>query len=142
MTNVNESILRDVVERLDKLYDVVDEIARLNRARHLPHLRDVLVRELDTPVKRRAYQLTNGKNSRRSVAKDVGLPDSTVRSFWARWFELAIVEPSQRKGRPRRVISLEQVGIPLPPRRPKKLITKEVDSLESHGGGPEIGKDE
>jgi predicted ArsR family transcriptional regulator len=103
-----EITLKDIADRLD-------ELVAWQRFESLPKLREVLLKELDSDVKKLAYEMTDGEKSRRDIASTLGISDDNVQKWWQRWYELAIVRPSKSfKGRPQHIVSLEDVGIKLP----------------------------
>ena len=116
-----EATLNDVIGELKSLEDGVAEVAKWVRFQNAPRLRDVLLKELDTPQKKVAFELTDGAHSRRDIAKEVGIDDDrTIRTWWDRWFQLAVVEESQkRKGRPQKIVPLGEIGIEVPNLKPK-----------------------
>ncbi len=115
MTTEKETTLKDVVESVEKLNRTMKEVARWTKFRSVSGLRETLVRELNTPQKKLAYELTDGDHSRRDIAQILQITDDSIRSWWDKWYQLALVEESEtRKGRPQRVISLNEVGIEVP----------------------------
>lgn len=116
-----EITFKDVVERLD-------ELIGWQRFESLPKLRTTLLKELDSDDKKLAYEMTDGKRSRREIASALNISNNTLQTWWAKWYELAIVRPSKKfKGRPQHIVSLEDVGIKLP----KKTLVKKVISEQS-----------
>lgn len=115
-----QATLNDVVLELKSLGEGVGEVAKWVRFQNASRLRDVLLKELDAPQKKVAFELTDGEHSRRDIAKEIGIDDDTVRTWWDRWFQLAVVEESERrKGRPQKVVSLGEIGIEVPKLKPK-----------------------
>lgn len=109
----NETSLKDVADRLD-------ELIAWKRFENLPKLRTTLLSELDSDVKKLAYEMTDGDGSRRDIASALGISDDNVQNWWEKWYELAIVRPSNVKGRPQHIVSLEDVGIKVPRMPPAK----------------------
>jgi len=107
--------LADVVSELRDVQSSLKDVGKWVRFQNAPRLRDVLLKELDTPQKKVGFELTDGEHSRRDIAKEIGIDDDTVRTWWDRWFQLAVVEESEkRKGRPQKIVSLGQIGIEVP----------------------------
>src|SRR2546422_3844829 len=107
--------LNDVAVELKGLKGSVAEVGKWVRFQNAPRIRDVLLKELDTPQKKVAFELSDGEHSRRDIAKELGLDDDTVRTWWDKWFQLAVVKESEkRKGRPQKIVSLGQIGIEVP----------------------------
>lgn len=115
-----ETTLKDVMESVERLNRTMKEVAKWTKFQSVSRLRETLVRELNTPQKKMTYELTDGNHSRREIAEELQITDDSVRSWWDKWHELALVEESEtRKGRPQRVISLDEVGIEVPKPKPK-----------------------
>ncbi len=94
---------------------ILREILRWYRFENFPKLRKTLLDNLKTDQEKVVYELTDGENSRPDVAKQTGIPDSTVRNWWEKWYNLGILEPSgKRKGRPQKIMALEDMGIEVP----------------------------
>jgi len=105
---------------------ILREILRWSRFENFPKLRKILLDTFETDEEKLVYELTDGERSRYDIAKETGIPDSTVRSWWERWYNLGILEPSgKRKGRPQKIMALEDMGIEVPKVLPKKLEPKE-----------------
>lgn len=102
------------------------EILRWSRFENFPKLRRILLDTLKTDQEKSVYELTDGERSRYDIAKETGIPDSTVRSWWDRWYNLGILEPSgKRKGRPQKIVALEDMGIEVAKVQAKKAEVKE-----------------
>ncbi len=115
MPEEQEATLADVVSALRDVQDSLREVGKWVRFQNVPTLRSVIVKELDTAQKKMVFELTDGHHSRRDIAKEVGTSDDTIRGWWDKWFQLAIVSESEaRKGRPERIVSLAEVGIEVP----------------------------
>jgi len=83
----------------------------------MQQLRTILAQNLQNDKEMLIYELSDGERTTREIAKlaKVG-SHATVTSYWKRWSNLGIVEPSQkRKGRFQRICSLEEVGLTVPP---------------------------
>jgi transposase len=63
------------------------------------------------------YELSDGERSTREIAALLGLgSNATVANYWKKWNRLGIVEPSEKhQGRSRRICSLGEVGLTIPP---------------------------
>jgi transposase len=105
---------------------ILREILRWSRFGNFSKLRQILLDTLETDVEKLVYEFTDGERSRYDIAKEIGIPDSTVRNWWESWYNLGILEPSgKRKGRPQKIMSLEDMGIEVPEIPPKKPEVKE-----------------
>lgn len=111
---------------------ILREILKWSRFENFPKLRRILLDTLKTDQEKMVYELTDGEKSRYEIANETGIPDSTVRSWWDRWYNLGILEPSgKRKGRPQKILALEDMGIEAPKPAPKKSEIKEEKVVET-----------
>jgi transposase-like protein len=107
------------------------EILMWTRFENFPKLRKILLDTLTTDEEKRAYELTDGERSRRDIARKIGVSNSTIQSWWNKWYNLGILEPSgKRKGRPQKIVALEDMGIEAPKGFAKKPKFKEKVSKE------------
>lgn len=108
------------------------EILRWSRFENFPKLRKILLDTLATADEKLVYELTDGEKSRHDIAEETGIPDSTVRNWWDRWYNLGILEPSgKRKGRPQKIVALEDTGIEVTKVQAKKPeVKKDVAKTE------------
>lgn len=110
------------------------EILMWIRFENFPKLRKILLDALTTDKEKRAYELTDGEKSRRDIARKIGVSNSTIQSWWDKWYNLGILEPSgKRKGRPRKIVALEDMGIEAPKSSAKKPKLKEKGGKEETG---------
>jgi hypothetical protein len=108
------------------------EILQWNRFENFPKLRKLLLDTLETDIEKLVYEFTDGERSRYDIAKELGIPDSTVRSWWDGWYNLGILEPSgKRKGRPQKIMALEDMGIETPKIPQKKPQAKDAKENET-----------
>lgn len=127
MSPEKEATLKEVCNKLDRSETILRDIARWLRFQNIGKLKEVLLVELDTDEKKLAFESTDGKKGFREVASISGAPQDTVYGWWKKWFNLGILEPSEiRKGRLRRICSLEDVGITVP----KAAIPKDESTQE------------
>jgi len=110
-----EATLAEVVSALEQVSKNLKEVAKWVRFQNVPRLREVLIRELDTPQKKVAFDLTDGEHSRRDIAKEITIDDATVQGWWDKWLQLAIVGESETyRGRPQKIVSPGELGIDVP----------------------------
>jgi len=142
MPKEKEITLNEIKEGLNSLETTLREILRWARFENFPKLRKILLDTLKTREEKLAYELTDGERSRYDVAKEMNLPDSTIRSWWERWYNLGILEPSgRRKGRPQKIMSLEDMGIEIP-KTPEKVTEQEKKEAEGVVKKEPIGEQE
>ena len=78
MQDEKEATLADVVSELRDVQSSLKDVGKWVRFQNAPRLRDVLLKELDTPQKKVGFELTDGEHSRRDIAKEIGIDDDTV----------------------------------------------------------------
>ncbi len=94
--NIDENILQQLTE-----------ISNWLKLAHGEAIRQRLEKILDTEIKKRAYEATDGSASTRDIAKLVGVDQKTISRWWSDWSKAGLVEPSiDRQDRPRKLIPL------------------------------------
>lgn len=64
--------------------------------------------------KRRVYELTDGENSKRAIARMTGVPRGTVGSWHRQWAQLGIVNKDGARDPYEHLISLKALGLDRP----------------------------
>ncbi|MEE9224138.1 MAG: hypothetical protein V3U51_05255 [Thermoplasmata archaeon] len=126
----------------ERTLEVMEDILKWTRFQGALKAREVLQSTLESDQEKLIYHHSDG-NTSREVAKIVGVTRATVTKAWKHWNTFGIVESVRVKGgghRYVRVFDLQDFGIPMPPRGSRKTITKELDSPETDGDNPEIGR--
>src|SRR5271157_6387137 len=132
MANKKEITLRDILEKLDENQKVLGDIRRWVRFQNIGKLKDVLIAELDTDGKKLAFDYTDGVKGLEEVAKASDTPRDTVYGWWKKWANLGILEPSEtRKGRLKRLCSLDDVGIKVPKSIGAKTEEKPTSNIKT-----------
>jgi hypothetical protein len=115
MASKKETTLKEIWDKLDENQKILRDIARWVRFQNISKLKEVLLEELDTDEKKLAFENTDGEMGIKEVAEIAKAPQDTVYGWWKKWSNLGILEPSEtRKGRMRKICSLEDVGIKVP----------------------------
>lgn len=108
MTSEEIALLRRIRELLQELVDWTKLATRYEARQRLQSI-------LDTSVKLRVYELTDGKRSVREIAGLAPANKDVISAWWREWDALGIVEQVRgRRGRRRKIISLEALGIEVP----------------------------
>ena len=99
----------------DKTIELLEEILLWTKYDYT-ETKQKLIEHLDTDDKKIAYQLSNGENSSRNISKQVSVSHTTIHDWWNAWFNLGIMEQTEKYGgsRFKRLISLTIMGINLP----------------------------
>lgn len=104
---------REIIGRLN-------ELIFWTRFSAMPTFRALLLENLRTDVDKLVYQLSDGNRSTREIANMISrggrsVTHVTVANMWRRWAILNLVIPAERRGRYRRPLPLESMGIEVPP---------------------------
>jgi DNA-binding MarR family transcriptional regulator len=71
---------------------------------------------LDSDEKRVVYEYSDGERGVRDLGELTGLSKALVSAWWRDWEQLGIMQKSQNvPGRRQRMVSLEELGIVVPP---------------------------
>lgn len=105
---MNDEIGQEVLEKLNtlirlislSLLEDIEVKEKIKKERILKELFPVL---LDTDKKRMVYEMTDGKNSRREIAKALRISSATLTKWWKQWYSYAILTREKRKYR--RIVS-------------------------------------
>jgi hypothetical protein len=104
----------------ETIKDKLDELIFWTRFSALPTFRAVLLDNMKEEIDKLVYELSNGERSTRDIAKILKqggrkIAHVTVANMWNKWLILNIVIPAKRKGRYKKVISLDSIGVEVPP---------------------------
>jgi len=135
------------IQRLESIDKTLRELLTWTRFANIPRLTEILERELDNDQKKLAYENSDGTNGQKEVSALSGAPISTIGKWWPNWFNLGLVTESEtRKGRMKKVVSLEDVGIAIPKKKassasagtpsPQTTIVLSVQDSQESGGNP------
>lgn len=94
----------------------------------IPVLRNALRDDIDKLV----YELSDGERTTRDIAEIVTksgrkLGHVTVTNMWEKWQQQNLVIPAGRKGRFKRVVSLESIGIKIPEQTAPSINAEEPE---------------
>lgn len=103
----------------ESLSEKLNELIFWTKFSALPTFRALLLDNLREEIDKLVYELSDGERSTREIARIVSrgertLTHVTVANMWKKWSILNLVMPAQRKGRYRKVLSLESLGIEIP----------------------------
>ena len=99
----------------EKSIELLEEILLWTKYDYTETKRKML-EHLNSNDKKIAYELSNGENSQNYIEKFVSVSQKTISSWWKKWFELGLMEQTEkyRGSRYKRLISLTKMGIPIP----------------------------
>lgn len=104
----------------ERMIVLLEEILKWTRFEGLQRLKQVLTTTLVSDEDKRVYQFSDGRSSR-DVESVSGVTYKTVMYRWKIWNTLGIATPSKKyQGRFERIVSLEDLGIVVPPLKAKK----------------------
>ena len=94
----------------------LDEILMWLRFMNIPKVYNILETNLDTDEKKIAYNMSDGENTTRDIAKVITPTHTTIARWWKDWYRLGIAEAIgvQRGKRAKRLFDLEDFGIDVP----------------------------
>jgi hypothetical protein len=101
--------------KLDSMNRTLQEILKWTRFANITKVKETLENELDTDEKKLAYENSNGENTLKDLVPLCGAPYGTITNWWPRWYRMGIMTESEsRKGRMKKIISLQDIGISVP----------------------------
>jgi len=103
----------------EPLSERLDELIFWTRFSALPSFKALLMGTLRGNIDKLVYELSDGERSTREIAQMVSrgrrrITHATVANMWRKWALMSLVIPARRRGRYRRVVSLEAIGIEVP----------------------------
>jgi biotin operon repressor len=111
----------DLVNRVESIERILKEVLNWLKVGSIPQLRLTLTQELDSEVKKRVYELTDGMKSQNEIEAATKVSRRMVSYYWQKWYGMGIVVDSEkRKGRMQKIVSLDQVGISYSPHPEKQ----------------------
>lgn len=92
------------------------EILKWVRIQGISQAKAVLNDALKTDRDKIVFEYSDGERSSAEIGKLVGISQSTVQRYWAKWATLGVVDPVAVKGgtRYKKTFSLETFGIEIP----------------------------
>ena len=104
---------------IELMSEKLDELIFWTKFTAMPTFRALLMSTLREEVDKLVYELSDGERSTREIAQIISrggrrITHVTVANTWKKWAILNLVIPARRKGRYRRVISLESLGVETP----------------------------
>jgi transposase-like protein len=126
--------MSEELKTLKNIDSKLDQLLKWTRFAGMQQLRTILAQNLTTDKEALIYELSDGERSTREIAELSGVgSNATVANYWRKWSKLGIVEPSERhQGRFRRICSLEEVGLTVPPIQQAATATVETEQLEEN----------
>lgn len=102
-----------------QIIDKLDELIFWTRFSALPSFKALLNNVLRDDVDKLVYEFSDGNRTTREISKLLSklhkkISHVTVANLWNKWHSMNLVIPAQRKGRFKKVISLEAIGIEVP----------------------------
>lgn len=108
--------MSEELKTLKNIEQKLDQLLKWSKFAGMQQLRNLLMQNLTTDAESSIYELSDGERTTREIAglANIG-SNATVASYWRKWSKVGIVELSKRQGRFRRICSLEEVGLTVPP---------------------------
>lgn len=95
----------------NRLQEMFAEFLKIYKFINHPQIIASLNSELSDKTKKTVYELSNGENTTRDIAKVAGISISTITSYWKLWALKGIVVPAQRQGRFKAAFDLAEYGL-------------------------------
>ena len=112
----------------NRIEELLLEIVAWLRFQNRANLALMLEQAFSSERERLMYQLTDGRRSQGEIARLVGVAQPTVLYAWNRWRRIGVVvEVPGVKGRCRRLASLRDLGLDVPPMPEHAKETKETE---------------
>lgn len=107
------------MSNIQSLSEKLDELIFWTKFSALPTFRVLLMDNLREDVDKLVYELSDGERSTRDIARTISrdgrkITHATVANIWKKLAIQNLVIPAQRKGRYKRAVSLESLGIKIP----------------------------
>lgn len=109
--------MSEELKALRSIESKLDQILKWTRFAGVQQLKNILSQSLENDTAALIYEFSDGLRGTREIARLVGVRSHvTISNYWEKWGKVGIVEPSPtRQGRCRRICSLEEVGLTIPP---------------------------
>jgi hypothetical protein len=129
--------MSDELKTLKSIEQKLDQLLKWTRFAGMQQLRSILTQNLTKDTEMLLYELSDGERTTREIARLAGVgSNATIASYWKKWSKIGIVEPSERRrGRYRRICSLEEVGLTVPPMLQADIPQTEAEHSEEEGSG-------
>lgn len=116
----------------DRMIELLEELVKWTKVTSVPSVKKLLLEILPNPEDKIAYQLSDGK-TRREIANQANVSGRTISSWWKKWIRNGIAVPIsvQRGKRAKRIFSLDDFGIEIPPLKEAKPEIKETEGKGS-----------
>jgi len=103
-------------EEVRAIVDLLRELLAWTQLAYRPQVAQRFVEILDSDQKKLVYQFSDGERGVREIEELTGVNKAFISMWWRDWDALGIMEQCPTVvGRRRRIISLEALGIEVPP---------------------------
>jgi hypothetical protein len=119
-------------DKQDRMIEILEETLKWIRVTSIPNVKKLLLDILPNDKERMAYHFSDGKHNGQEVATFAGVATGTISNWWKLWVRSGIAESVSVKGgeRARRLFSLEDFGIGVPPALETKQEKEQVEVAE------------
>lgn len=107
-----------------------EEMLKWIKVTSIPQVKRLLLDILPNDETKAAYQFSNGEHTRQEVATFAGVATGTISNWWKLWIRSGIAESVSVRGggdRARRLFSLDDFGIAVPPVLEAKQLKEQAD---------------
>jgi len=104
------------VSKEDRMIELLEELVKWIKVTSIPTVKELLLKILESPEERVAYQSSDGERTTRSVGDIANVGHYKIADWWRAWIKAGIAEPVsvQRGERAKRIFSLDDFGIEVP----------------------------
>lgn len=92
----------------ESVIQLLDEILIWVKLQGMVLLPKIFEKVLDSPQKRKVYELTDGQNSVSDISKSVSVATGTISTWWSQWYAHGILKRDGK--RYIKIISLKEIG--------------------------------
>ena len=132
--------MSETKDKQDRMIELLEEMLKWTKVTSIPHVKKLLLEILPNDKEKIAYHYSDGCGSK-TVAKFAGVGYATVTKWWKVWAKAGIADMMSVKGgeRARRIFSLEDFGIKVPPLKEVKHKIEEAEAPTDLGKPVEAG---
>lgn len=118
----------------NRMIELLEELVKWTKITSIPKVKELLLEILGRPEEKIAYQSSDGKKTRKQVARNANVATGTISGWWQKWIKAGIAEPVSVRGgtRAERAFSLDDFDIEVP--TTEGTTTKEDEGANDSDG--------
>lgn len=113
---MQKNLLTETQEKyLQRIAELLEQQLALIKLINFQKIQEIINDNLETDTDKLIYELSDGTRSVREIEKLTNVSRTTISNLWEKWTELGLMKEDERvKGRKKRLISLNALGINVP----------------------------